>query len=316
MPSPSKVLLSTCKQLSPSVYLAEPRQQNVIHEVAGEDGRAPDYELETLDKMEQALSATGRASTMASPAPKLIILVTWMSANPTHISKYIVGYQNLYPNSRVLVVQSSPPDLFYRRTSTQRRRVAPAISKIPVPSSTDSQNPQIILHTFSNGGCHQTRNLLLAYRESTSNPFPPHIMIFDSCPGRSTFKRTVLALSAALPTFAPARYLLLALIYIIVGIYWVIFIPFGIPDPIQHLRTATVDRYLMRGETKRCYIYSEADSMVGWEDVEAHARSAADAGFVVRREKFEESGHCAHMRVGGGLRYWSIVDTLWQEKQG
>ena len=70
----------------------------------------------------------------------------------------------------------------------------------------------------------------------------------------------------------------------------------------------------MQGETKRCYLYSEIDPTVGWHDVEAHTQDAAEKGFVVQSEKFEGSGHCAHIRVGGGRRYWAIVNSLWQGK--
>ena len=72
----------------------------------------------------------------------------------------------------------------------------------------------------------------------------------------------------------------------------------------------------MKGELKRGYIYSEADQMVDWRVVEEHARDAEAKGFVVRREKFEESGHVAHMRVGGGVRYWGIVEGMWEEVRG
>lgn len=283
--------LSMSTQLSPSVYLSEPPRQHV-HAAAGAE----------------------ESGTSISP-PKLIILVTWMSAHPFHISKYILGYRTRYPASRILIVRSSPPDLFYRRTSTQRRRVAPAVSVVLSSRSATCHDPEIILHVFSNGGSHQTLNLLRAYREINSSPFPPHVTIFDSCPGRATFKRSVLALSSALPAFPPARLVLLLLIYLVVSVYWVIFIPFGIADPIERVRRALRSRILMPEETKRCYIYSGTDPMVGWHDIEAHAQHAAGEGFVVQREKFVGSGHCAHVKVEGGIRYWAIVNNLWQARR-
>ncbi len=308
-PSSAAASLSALTQLSPSVYLSEPP-----HDAAAPRAISSDEDA-SLARSEQG--KYGRAHTLSPQlsSPKLIILVTWMSAHPLHISKYIHGYRTHYPASRILVIRSSPADLFYRRTSTQRRRVAPAVSAVLSSYSATCQDPAIILHVFSNGGSHQTRNLLLAYSETTSCPFPPHVTIFDSCPGRATFKRSVLALSSALPSFPPARLILLLLIYAVVSAYWVICIPFGIPDPIHRLRRALSSRKIMQRETKRCYIYSETDPMVGWRDVEAHARDAAEEGFVVRCEKFEKSEHCAHIRVGGGTRYWAIVNTLWQARR-
>ncbi len=309
-PSSAAASLSGMTQLSPSVYLLEPTQDAAAPRAILMD---EDASLATSEQAKYGLAGT-IPSPQSSP-PKLIILVTWMSAHPLHISKYIVGYRIHYPASRIVVIRSSPQDLFYRPTSTQRRRVAPAVSAVLSSCSATGHDPEIILHVFSNGGSHQTRNLLLAYSETTSRPFPPHITIFDSCPGRATFRRSVLALSSALPSFLPARLLLLLLIYTAVSAYWVIFIPFGIPDPIDRVRTALSNRKMMQRETKRCYIYSETDPMVGWRDVEAHARDAAKAGFLVHCEKFEKSGHCAHVRVGGGTRYWAIVNTLWQARR-
>lgn len=318
-PSSSSAMtsLTALTQLSPSVHLFEPPPQGA-HAAAAAPHAILNEEEEgaSIAGAEQVASAgvTDIPSSPSSSPPKLIILVTWMSAQPSHISKYILGYRTCYPSSRILVIQSSPFDLFYRRTSMQRRRVAPAISVVLSSYSATRHDPEIILHVFSNGGSHQTLNLLRAYSETSSCPFPPHITIFDSCPGRATFTRSVLALSSALPSFLPARLLLLLLIYLVVSVYWVVFVPSGIPDPIERVRRALSSRTVMPEETKRCYIYSEADPMVGWHDVEAHARDAAEEGFVVQREKFEGSGHCAHIRVGGGMKYWAIVNTLWQTR--
>ena len=307
MPSSSAApSLSTLTQLSPSVYLSEPAPNPSASPAISSDEEA------SLAGAEQRNSGgTGSVCIPPSPCPppKLVILFTWMSAHPDHIAKYIVGYRTHFPNSRILVVRSSPPDLFYRRKSTQRRRVAPAISAV---LSSYSSTCDVILHIFSNGGSHQAIGFLRAYSEVTSSTFPPHVTIFDSCPGRATFRSSILALSTALPSFPPARLLLLFLIYTVISIYWVVFIPFGIPDPIERLRQALNSRIVMQRETKRGYVYSETDPMVGWHDVEAHAQDAAEKGFVVQTEKFEGSGHCAHVRVGGGMRYWAIVNALWQ----
>lgn len=240
-----------------------------------------------------------------------------MSAQHPHISKYICGYQNLYPTSRILVIRNSPPDFLYRLTSTQRRRVASAVSAIIscCPATSGHEDPKIILHVFSNGGSHQTRNLLLAYGETTAGPFPPHITIFDSCPGRASFERSVLALSSALPKFLLAHLFLQFWIYIVVSVYWVACTSFGIVDPVERLRQAMNSQTIMGTEIKRCYMYSEVDPMVWWQDIEDHAQEAVERGFVVQLEKFEGTGHCAHVRLGGGMRYWAIVNTLWQATQ-
>lgn len=309
LPSPAAARLSALTQLSPSVYLIEPPEDATISPVISRDEEA------SSGREEQATFGGVCIPSSPSPPPKFIILFTWMSAHPDHISKYLLGYRTHYPTSRILVIRTSPLDMVYRRTSKQHRRVAPAISAVLSSCPSTCSDPEVILHVFSNGGSHQVCNFLSAYSKATSCPFPPHVTIFDSCPGRATFKRSVLALSSALPSFAPARLLLLLLIYSVISIYWVVFIPFGIPDPIECLREILNTRTVMQGETKRCYIYSETDPMVGWLDVEAHAQDAADKGFLVQSEKFEGSGHCAHIRVNEGMRYWAIVNALCQARE-
>lgn len=315
MPSPSaKSSLPNWTQLSPSVYLSQSDSQPTA--------AATSTISHENDAKEHSTSSTASIpTTLDLQPPKLIILITWMSAQPSHINKYILGYHALYPTTKILIIRSSPPDIFHRSKKTQRRRVAPAVSTIvasfphTVPA-TKHENPELILHIFSNGGSHQARNLLLAYRETASTPFPPHVTIFDSCPGRATFKRSVLALSTGLPPSPPIRLPLLGLIYTTVSIYWLTHVPWHIPDPIERVRQALNDPELMEGEKRRCYIYSEADRMVGWLDVEDHARMAAEeGGFKVRKEKFVGSGHCAHVR-GAERRYWEVVAGFYKESEG
>ena len=83
-------------------------------------------------------------------------------------------------------------------------------------------------------------------------------------------------------------------------------------DPFETLWDGLLD-YKPVQETKRVYIYSDVDDMVSYKDIEEHIREAKDKGFNVQVEKYHGSGHCAHVRVGGGERYWAIVTGLWKE---
>ena len=146
--------------------------------------------------------------------------------------------------------------------------------------------------------------------------FPLHTTIFDSCPGRSTFKRTVIALSASLPTGpAPLRFTLLIWIYVLVSICWAVYVPLQVPDPVERNYRALNEPEIMSSEIGRRYVYSKEDPMVALWDVEAHARTAKERGFAVRMERFEGSGHCAHIMVAGGERYWRVVEEVWKAGQ-
>ncbi|KAL9584930.1 MAG: hypothetical protein Q9212_001832 [Teloschistes hypoglaucus] len=302
------------KQLSPTVFLSEPALKDTTQQQTASNNQ-PEAALPS--------PAVNPSRSPASSYHELIILFTWMSAHQKHIYKYVEGYRTRYPNAKIFVALSSPADIFYRRTSTQRRLLAPVVEAVRSSSCAASRTvvsgePKILLHTFSNGGSYQARNFFLAYAAATAAVpgFPAHSKILDSGPGRATFGRSVLALSSALPHAWPIHFLLLALIYVVMSGYWIVFVPLGLADPLERARCALNDRDWMHGEKKRCYINSMTDPIVGWADVEAHARDASKKGFDVRCERFEETGHCAHVKADGGMRYWNIVHTLWNGEEG
>lgn len=61
----------------------------------------------------------------------------------------------------------------------------------------------------------------------------------------------------------------------------------------------------------RLYLASPADKMTRFAQVQAHMEEAKRAGFDVRAEVFEDSGHVAHARVDPA-RYWAAINKLWR----
>lgn len=247
-------------------------------------------------------------------APKLVILCAWMNASATHITKYIVGYQALFPTSSILLIRSSAPDILYRSVSTLRRRIEPALAVVQSTCSQEPSKPEILLHAFSNGGSHHAINLLRYHLSSTGQTLPLHAKVLDSCPGRGNFRRSYLALSA--PFERQPLYIRLVgsiLVVLTLCLYWVFMFSLRLENPIEAIRQELNDKSMSR-ETKRIYIYSDTDRMVHWKEVEDHAEDARNKGFMVELERFEGSEHASHVRVGGGERYWRIVKDLWQEQ--
>lgn len=205
--------------------------------------------------------------------------------------------------------------MLFRRKSIQCRHLRPAIAEIISSccsiSSMATSEPEIFRHMFSNGGSQQARNLLLAWAESTAYPFPRHVTVFDSCPGRAKFRRSLLALSASLPSSAVRRIPLILIISLMLCLYWLLHAALGIPNPIERVAEC-LNNPKLANEACRCYIYSDIDPMVDWHAVEDHAQETKIKGFVVRQERFLDSGHCAHAKVGGDVRYWRIIRDLWR----
>ena len=246
-------------------------------------------------------------------APKLVVLCSWMAAHPTHITKYITGYQTVFPTAQILLIRSEAPDIIYRSTAILRRRIQPALDVVRSTCAKEPSHPEILLHVFSNGGSHQATNLLRNYQSAIGQRFPLHAKILDSCPGRGNFQRSYLALSA--PFDRQPAYLRLPsslAVIIVLCIHWLLVTSSLFENPIEIIRRGLNDEHVAR-ETKRVYIYSDVDRMVHWQEVEDHAADARSKGFAADLERFEGSGHAAHVRVGGGERYWQIVKDLWSE---
>ncbi len=70
------------------------------------------------------------------------------------------------------------------------------------------------------------------------------------------------------------------------------------------------DKSLFNLDAPRMYIYSVADDMVDWKDVEEHGEEAKTRGYTVNREKFLTSSHAGHL-IEDPKRYWSTVQRLW-----
>ncbi|KUJ15088.1 uncharacterized protein LY89DRAFT_588758 [Mollisia scopiformis] len=258
-----------------------------------------------------------------STAPKLIFLATWMNARDVHIAKYIIRYQTLYPTAHILVATSSFRYYFSPRSA--RREVAPAVKVIRDVLGDDTSKgsePRMLIHVFSNGGSCVLYHLYDRYakasreRSSTSEHerlLPSHVTIFDSVPGRWSYKGSTQAVLAAVPA-GWARKLAIPPVHIL-GSCWVVkYILLRVPEETHVWGGAHNDPARVR-ETCRAYVYSETDQFVQYRAVEKHADDAETKGFVVvRRDKFPNSAHVAHARSNPD-RYWSLVKETWEAGQ-
>lgn len=157
-----------------------------------------------------------------------MLICSWMSAHPPHIINYIQCYRSHYPASQKLVIRSTPLDLLHRRARTQH--LTPAISAVPSSCSISSDVLEMTIHISYLVALTKPATCSLPIRGSHRPS------IFDSCPGRAIFRRSVLALSSALPLPGFARLILLGLIYIVYSVYWIASVPVRISHSIEQIR--------------------------------------------------------------------------------
>ena len=64
--------------------------------------------------------------------------------------------------------------------------------------------------------------------------------------------------------------------------------------------------------TPRLYLYSQAEEMVLWTEVEKHVEEVRKVGLDVRMKRFEGSPHVVHARIDPE-RYWGAVKKVWED---
>ncbi|KAL8737013.1 MAG: hypothetical protein Q9181_002100 [Wetmoreana brouardii] len=232
--------------------------------------------------------------------PRLIVLCAWMLASSTNITKYIKGYQALYPEASILLIRSGPLDFAYRGRKALERRLQPALAVVRStrPSTSHDSALKVLLHVFSNGGSLQAVTLLRSYLQETGHAFPLHSTVLDSCPGHATFNgayRVLLLPWRGRPFYT--RLPMVAFLYVTFGLWWMLMLTLRMENPFKTLWQGLNNGQQVQ-ETQRVYVYSDVDDMVPWHDIEEHAVEAKEKGFHVQTEKFMGSGHVAHIRVG------------------
>ncbi|KAF4470642.1 Transmembrane 53 [Fusarium albosuccineum] len=265
-----------------------------------------------LDRLSPAVAYLSPDKTASrgseSGDPRLIILLTWMDARDGHVAKYIAQHRILFPSSPILIIRSTLKQ--YMQPSLRRRLFAPALPILQaLEADTDvGDKPRFLLHVFSNGGFASAVTLWELWAAALNGkPIPRHAVVMDSCPGYFHWKRNHHVISLGLPFWASP------LVWLALGIAWMCYIPWGRTEPQEAnaLAINTTDR--ISRETRRAYLYGDADQSVGWEDVEAHGRQAKERGALVRMEKFIGGAHVAQVRVDGE-RYWRVVKETWEGK--
>lgn len=270
--------------------------------------------------------------------PSTIILPFWMNAPPRAVVKYVVKYAELAPSARIIFLLTNTGDFYNSRASHQLRLkpvidILVACQRDGAETSESGDDGSVYIHLFSNGGVFATAQLLQAYKTATGKPLRVSSMVIDSAPGKPTPSLAIKAFSYGLPQTIVLRQLSYAVLSTMIwstyltrkslDLMWRLFrkrpddnddvVVYG-DDPLAYTRKTILDPEFVVARTpqeriKTCYIYSDADELVPWKDVEEHAALASRSTHgnrVVELEKFSETPHVGHMRADPG-RYWNIV---------
>lgn len=251
--------------------------------------------------------------TIAYLDPELVLVLSWMAARDEHIAKYIARHRALFPAARILLIRCPLSRVWLPWAA--RRDMRPALPLLralaePGPGSeSESESasesdrkdgaadkgtaPRVLVHVFSNGGITTAARLakLLRGPGRGTDALPRYVAVLNSCPGYFRWRNTHQALVQTLPRWAsPLMHLAIA----VACVYqW---LRRHLAAQNAHAQAARAPA-LARREARRVYLYGTADDMVDCADVEDHARRTAEAGFAVRRERFDGGRHVALARA-------------------
>lgn len=246
----------------------------------------------------------------ANTHPSLIILCPWYGgATPRRVAKYTSGYRQRYPRTSILLINTSFRDYVARSLHSIDGNLTPATNTI-TKTLQSTPDARILLHVFSNGGCNTVTQLARAMKSEPVNfKSALKLIIFDCCPGDSSFDRLYAAGAVALPTAQPGRAIGTAVLYSTAKVGYAL-------QSIKAMRSiddyrADLNDTEIFGEARRLYLYSRIDNMIPWKDVEGHMIEASRRGYRVTGVSFEVGKHCG-LVMGDERRYWDAVERAWE----
>ena len=256
------------------------------------------------------------------PPPSLIILCTWLGGATTpRIAKYIEGYQKAFPGATLVLIRTVLADISTRSFTAVRSRLQPARDAIikalqpPTgePGVPDTANPHVLLHIFSHGGCNTAIQLAQSISDVAGTLLCDHLrqIVFDCCPGDTSFDKAFNAASVSLPptSSAPFRALGTAAVFAVVATITALQ-KAGLMSSVSDMRRELNEPALFGSGARRLYLFSRADRMVGPADVQSHAQLAREAGCEVGLVLFREAPHCA-LVTEDATKYWRAIQGCW-----
>ncbi|KAK8050775.1 hypothetical protein PG994_012505 [Apiospora phragmitis] len=266
------------------------------------------------------------------PHPDKVIIYGWGDGHPRNVSKYIEGYRALFPRAIIIAVLATTFKAAYQPLHERTEGMMPVIDA--AFSEKQKQPPRVLLHAMSNAGGINMASTLNAHLARHGTPLPHRVMVMDSSPGGVVFHQQVgrwsramaIGMRRSLPRWVPHA-MLQAVFYVFLWVnrLWEFILRRHhagawsreavnrhemVPVPALAVKDNKIaDEY---HRSRRLYLYSKEDDIIGWEDVEEHAEYASKLGYHADTEVFEGSGHVDHMRHHP-QKYWESIAKTWRK---
>ena len=274
--------------------------------------------IEPADNASTTSSESGSGN-----GPSLIILCTWLGGATTwRIAKYVEGYRASFPGATLILIRTVLADITARSFAAVRSRLQPArdaiIQTLHSLQAVQGKTPRVLLHMFSHGGCNTAIQLAQALSDADAGVLFRGclcLVVFDCCPGDTSFDKAFRAAAVSLPPALssaplPFRALSTAAVFAVVATVTTLQRA-GLVASVSDMRRQLNDPRLFGLGARRLYLFSRADNMVDPANVRSHAQLAREeAGCEVGLVAFREAPHCA-LLTEDAPKYWRAIQACW-----
>ncbi|EMC95834.1 hypothetical protein BAUCODRAFT_505951 [Baudoinia panamericana UAMH 10762] len=238
------------------------------------------------------------ATPLPQSPPETVVLGLWPYATAQQIQYYVQGYESLYPDAQLLLLQYS---------TSYDRQLGNALDALTADEKRTPQDPpNVLLHLFSGCGAAQGCRLLRAYKIRTGHRLPVKAVVMDSVP------------KIVVPSFRSAQQspqMLLAFLYILMTVVFVRLVTtinfWHFDQRCRQNRHDLNDPHLLPSDAKKCYIFEEKDLMFSWHDSPKQDDEACVRDDInVRRSSIDEKGKW----TGDQERYWQGIENVWEDR--
>lgn len=264
-----------------------------------------------------------RESDSQAPAgsdhPEVVVVFGWGDGLPKHVAKFTDGYRVLYPHAKQILVLSPISKAMFSDHQQRSASMMPIVRSIwpEDPALQQEKDPKILVHAMSNTGAVNYASLLNIYQQVYNRSMPHDLIVMDSTPGGTDFTRANLARWSRAMALGTAGWFPWP--FAVTQAIWAFSLcinqVIGMIRRSEHAgawaRKAVNDTKFQTNATRRLYMYSKEDDLIGWEDIEDHVAEGRTLGWKSDVAVFEGSGHVQHMRVFGD-KYWKYILDSWQ----
>ena len=258
------------------------------------------------------------SSSSSSSHPDVVMVYGWGDGLPKHVAKFTDGYRVLYPHAKQILVLSPISKAMFSDHQQRSESMLPIVRAIwpEDPSKHPEKDPKILVHTMSNTGAVNYASLLNIFQQTFGRPLPHDLVVMDSTPGGTDFTKANLmrwsrAMALGTAAWFPWPFAVTQAIWALsLCVNQVIAMVRRSEHAGAWARRAVQDTQYQPKDTRRLYMYSKEDDLIGWEDIEEHVAEGRGLGWESDVAVFEGSGHVQHMRVYGD-KYWKHIQDSW-----